>query len=271
MRPTPYVASLRVYEPLESFPKRDQLQWLSISAQSDSLASEQTQALARTITSSSPFQLADGAHLIEIESRKFAAPWSTAMRSWAALNNFKQTLPPNVSKLFIPYDLEESLHLQSVELEAKIPHILSETWVIPPRWFALFEPSERMRGRISEVPFTLVRTKMEKAKQRCIKTHSAVRNAFGPGPVEEELVHLLNWLNVFNSESIVELDYGGLAQYLDQALRQSGEEGIECDTSIEDVQNSVAGLGAGDGVQAGQGYERLVSRWRKVAAYEQAM
>ena len=271
MRPTPYVASLRVYEPLESFPKKDQLRWLALSSHGDSQAYEQTQALTRTITSSSPLQLTDGAHLIEIENRKFASPWSTAMRSWAALNNFKQTLPSNVSKLFIPYDLEESLNLQSVELEARVPHILSETWVIPPRWFALFDPSERMRGRISGAPFTTVRTKMEKAKQRCIKTHSAVRGAFGPGPVEEELVHLLNWLNVFDSDSVVELDYGGLAQYLDLALQSSGEEGIESDTSIEDVQNSVAGLSAGDGVQAGQGYEKLMSRWRKVAAYEQAM
>lgn len=271
MKPTPYVASLRVYEPIESFPKKDQLRWLSLSSQGDSHSIEQIQALTRAITSHSSLSLSDGAHLIEIENRRFASPWSTAMRSWAALNNFKQTLPPNVSKLFIPYELEESLSIQSAELEAKVPHILSETWVIPPRWFALFEPSERMRGRVDGTPFTLMRTKMEKAKQRCIKTHAAVRSAFGPGPVEEEIVHLLNWLNIFNSESIVELDYGGLAQYLDQALLRSGEEGIESDSSIEDVQSSIAGLSSGDGVVAGQGYERLMSRWRKVAAYEQAM
>ena len=33
----------------------------------------------------------------------------------------------------------------------------------------------------------------------------------------------------------------------------------------------LAGLAAGDGSLAGQGYERLVSRWRKVGAYESAM
>ena len=271
MKPTPYVASLRVYEPLESFPKRDQHRWKSIATDIDSRAIEQTQALTRAITSQSPFQLSDGAHFLEVENRKYACPWSTSMRSWAALINFKATLPPNVSKLFVPQELEESLSLQSPDFEAKVPHILSETWVIPPRWFALFEPSDRIRGRFESVPFTIVRTKMEKAKQRCIKAHAAVRSAFGAGPVEEELVQLLNWLNIFNAESIVELDYGGLAQYLEKALFNAGEEGIEADTSIEDVHSSIAGLSSGDGVMAGQGYERLMSRWRKVAAFEQAM
>ena len=31
MRPTPYVASLRVYEPLEAFEPADQLRWSAIS------------------------------------------------------------------------------------------------------------------------------------------------------------------------------------------------------------------------------------------------
>ena len=50
-----------------------------------------------------------------------------------------------------------------------------------------------------------------------------------------------------------------------------GQDGLEADTSIEDVLSSIAGLAAGDGALAGQRYERLVTRWRKVAAFEQAM
>jgi hypothetical protein len=33
----------------------------------------------------------------------------------------------------------------------------------------------------------------------------------------------------------------------------------------------LAGLAAGDGAVAGQGYERLVTRWRSVQAVESAM
>jgi hypothetical protein len=43
------------------------------------------------------------------------------------------------------------------------------------------------------------------------------------------------------------------------------------DTSIEDVADSLAGLAAGDGAIAGQGYERLVTRWRSVQAFESAI
>jgi hypothetical protein len=108
------------------------------------------------------------------------------------------------------------------------------------------------------------------AKNRLIATHEIVKRAFGEGPVEQELVALLNWLSVFDSRSIVECDYGGLAVFLDKALRFEGLEGIEADQSIEDVAQSLLGLSSGDGALAGEGYSRLVTRWRAVAAYEQA-
>ncbi len=96
-------------------------------------------------------------------------------------------------------------------------------------------------------------------------------NAFGNGPIEQEIADLLQWLAIFNDQSIVECDYGGLALYLEKSLKDSGETGLESDTSIEDATLSLQGLSNGDGVLAGQGYEVLVKRWRKVAALEQAM
>ena len=47
MRPTPYVASLRVYEPIESFSPVDQLRWSSISIESYTGRDEQLRALRR--------------------------------------------------------------------------------------------------------------------------------------------------------------------------------------------------------------------------------
>ena len=77
-------------------------------------------------------------------------------------------------------------------------------------------------------------------------------------------------MSLFHPESIVELDYGGLAGYLERSLIENGEDGLEADTSVEDIQLSLSGLAEGDGTRAGVGYERLISRWRRVAAYEQA-
>ena len=58
---------------------------------------------------------------------------------------------------------------------------------------------------------------------------------------------------------------------LEKSLIENGEPGLNADTSIEDVAKSLAGLAAGDGALAGKGYERLVTRWRRVASFEQAM
>lgn len=271
LRPTPYVASLRVYEPIDSFDEADQARWHQIAITESTGYQEEISALRRTINPESLNLRSDGAHIIDFSRKRYVAPWSTARRCWAALEDFKSSLPSSVIPFFIPPNVEELISDRVSEIENKVPHILTETWMIPPRWFALFDASERLRGKNDFGVFTIARTEMELAKKRCINAHMAVRKSFGPGPVEEEIIDLLNWLNVFHPKSIVELDYGGLAIYLEKSLIDAGEEGLDADTSIEDVHSSIAGLAAGDGVLAGQGYERLVTRWRRVAALEQAI
>ena len=270
MRPTPYVASLRVYEPMDAFEPAEQLRWQAIAVTSSTGYDEQVRALHRLITSEPPVLTADGAHILEVDGKRYVSPWSTAARSWAALSNFKESMPISVARFFIPSNVEEAILINSEVVEDKVPHIKTETWLIPPRWFSLFEPHERIRGRDSDGAFTVLRTSISNAKKRCMFTHQSVVGAFGNGPIEEEIADLLEWLTMFHQESLVELDYGGLANYLEQILKEDGFEGLEADTSVEDIQLSLGGLSTGDGAKAGLGYERLVSRWRKVSALEQA-
>jgi hypothetical protein len=268
MRPTPYVASLRVYEPLEAFNAIEQLRWNEISMDQHTGQQEQNLALRRIIRPESPTSRLDGAHIIEHEGQRFVAPWSTALRTWAALSAFKESLPSTVTPYFLPEGIEEVLTSGADGADIgfdKSPHILTETWVIPPRWFTLFSPVERRRGQSHDGPFTLVRTTLLNARKRSQIAYAAVINAFGEGDVAEEMKSLVDWLDLFHPESIVELDYGGLASYLVLA-----EGNLDEDTSLEDIQRSLAGLISGDGQEAGIGYSRLVLRWRKVAMYEQA-
>lgn len=271
MRPTPYVASLRVYEPITEFKSGDQARWSQISYSAATIKDEQSQALSRVITSNFFTTKLDGAHVLEFAGIKYVAPWSTAARCWQALDDFKSTFPQSLNRYFLPKSMEEALSLNSEIIEDKISHIITSTWSIPPRWFALFEPAERVRGTNVEGPFTIIRTPIAKAKQRCLFAHQAVINAFGTGPIEQEISYLLDWLGVFHNQSIVECDYAGLAAYLEKSLIESGQPGLNADSSIEDVANSLAGLAAGNGALAGQGYERLVTRWRAVSSFEQAM
>jgi hypothetical protein len=270
MRPTPYVASLRIYEPIDSFDDIEKLSWSQTATVSTTEFHEQKRALIRIIINEPlPNQL-DGAYILDYEGKRYVAPWSTAVRCWAALEDFKYTLPPEVVKFFLPLSIEDSIVRSTKIVEDKVSHILNSTWNIPPRWFALFSPSERLCGQNENGLFTIFRTTISNAKQRVTFTHAAVLGAFGSGPIEAEISDLQSWLEIFDNKSIVELDYGGLAVYLNNLLIENGQAGLDADTSIEDVRSSIDGLAVGDSVLAGRGYERLVTRWRKVAALESA-
>jgi hypothetical protein len=270
MHPTPYVASLRVYEPFDSFELADQMRWAKLNVTYPTRWDEQIRSLKRSISSEPTNLKIDGAHLLEHEGKRYIAPWSTEARCWEAWENFKYTLPTSVVKFFIPKSVEDSINSTIDIVEDKVSHILTSTWSIPPRWFALFSPDERLRGVNEDGHFTILRASISNAKSRCKFTHQAVLGAFGEGMVEGEVAELLAWLEIFDDKSIVELDYGGLAVYLNNQLVNCGESGLDSDTSVEDVATSIAGLASGDGVLAGKGYERLVSRWRRVSTLESA-
>jgi hypothetical protein len=226
--------------------------------------------LRKTITLNYSYSKIDGAHFLKIDNKKYISPWSSAIRNYNAFDDFSNLLPSSVIKYFIPKIVNDSMQKTLQSIEDKVSHILSSTWSIPPRWFALFSPEERIRGVDDNGHFSILRTSISNAKGRCTFTHQAVKSAFGEGMVEGEIAELLAWLEIFDRQSIVELDYGGLATFLHNALLLNGESGLEADSSIEDVNSSIAGLASGDGALAGKGYERLVTRWRRVAALESA-
>ena len=101
MRPTPYVASLRIYEPLTAFSEEDQSRWSHIPTTTPTGRDEQQRALRRTIVTEPPALKLDGAHILEIDDKKYVAPWSTAARCWAALDDFKSSMPVTISSFFL--------------------------------------------------------------------------------------------------------------------------------------------------------------------------
>jgi hypothetical protein len=271
MSSTPYVASLRIYEPISAFPPADRLRWEVLSADVDTREEEQALALRRLVTPESPALRPDGVHILDVDGVRYISPWSTATRVWSALDDFKESLPSTVTPFFVPPALEEVITSGMESMEDRVPHILTETWMVPPRWLALFQPQERERGYRDGIAFSLARTTITKALERAHNSHEIVLGSFGEGVVEQEIEELIEWMELFHPLSMVELDYGGLAHYLDGTLKSEGLAGIEDDGSIEDVIFSLAGLASGDGAIAGEGYQRLVGRWLPVQALESAM
>ena len=73
MLPTPYVASLRIYEPLSAFSPAEALRWSAIPTTNETNTEEQTRALTRIVTSEPPALKPDGAHLLEIDGNLISA------------------------------------------------------------------------------------------------------------------------------------------------------------------------------------------------------
>ena len=69
MRPTPYVASLRIYEPIDSFEVADQLRWSQIVITSPTSWDEQKRALTRTISNEPHTLKLDGVHVLDIKGK----------------------------------------------------------------------------------------------------------------------------------------------------------------------------------------------------------
>ena len=204
-RRTPYVAALRIYEPLSAFEPADRLLWEEAFPIYSTVEDEQTRAMQRLIAPTFFASVADGAHILDYEDVRYVAPWSTATRSCAAYDNFTDSMPSTVTKYFFTPAIEELITSGADYIDNKVPHILTETWMIPPRWFSLFEANDRLRGTNEDGPYTILRTSISNAKQRCLFAHQAVVNAFGNGPIEQEIADLLEWLSIFHTESIVEL------------------------------------------------------------------
>ncbi|MGI9157253.1 MAG: hypothetical protein ACR2FG_11550, partial [Marmoricola sp.] len=71
------------------------------------------------------------------------------------------------------------------------------------------------------------------------------------------------WLEEFHPHSLVELDYAGLVQLMDdRALRE--------DTSVADVAAALSAVGRGELREAAASYDQVTRRWGDIAAYESA-
>ena len=127
MRPTPYVASLRVYEPLDSFDPGDQTRWRQIKITETTGYEEELRALKRTVRPEPLASRSDGAHIIDHDGKRYVAPWSTAARCWSALEDFKYTFPTSVVKFFIPQTIQYSISSTINSVEDKVSHILTST------------------------------------------------------------------------------------------------------------------------------------------------
>lgn len=133
-------------------------------------------------------------------------------------------------------------------------HILTSPWHVPVRWFTAFDPAEREVYQTELGPRLRFRTGINDARRR-------VRRAFDVlakldmfrGPAEE-LGNMLEWLEPFGEDSMLELDYAEVSELFDP-------QDLVLDDSCELVAESLEALAEGDMLRAGECYGKVVTRW----------
>src|SRR6266700_371114 len=251
----PCAAYLRVYEPLSAFRPAERARWAAYATSADrprragALAAEHAEALRRLRASAAP-PLSDAfaPRQAELAAGDFAR-WQSRAGS------------PRV-------------------------YIKTSAWSVPLSWFVPFAPTERWlvlgtpaagerRGPATAAATrTLIyATAMSQARRRVARSLATARRMSGSRLAESEpavaallrvgteLEEIGRWLEEVHPHSLVELDYGGLVQLLD-------DEALRSDQSAAEVSAAVTALASKELELAAAMYHRLRARWRALEAIE---
>jgi hypothetical protein len=282
-----YAAHLRVYEPMSGLPESERARWQAYVAQGDlpsrpvQMAREHEVALSAVLAMPPRLDLSDGidhAYVRHLDGLTYVCPWRLQLRAWDALDSFRSQLPDELRDAFFPPALTAAADDARDAWVASHPEvkagILSSTWQVPVAWFTVFEAQERRlvlgdrRAGGGTDGSGLDRamvylTAMSRARRRVAQALRIVRKVFDEGPATAAIEDVGRWLEDFHPHSLVELDYGGLVHLLD-------DEALSADTSVAEVGESLERLSVGDVRAAGECYEKVIGRWRSIAALEHA-
>jgi len=274
-RVVPYVAYLRVYEPLSAFEDSEAARWASYAraeaAATDTvttLRDEQKQSLTSVLqptglAAPSPFD--DTAYLLCVGDDVFVCPHDIRLRSWLALAELIDEIGDEQLRLLSPGSLEhvnpDFMSWRNQHPDA-VPHIRQQTWQVPPAWFLLVDPREQETYRVDHRTSARYRCPIVQARRRMSTAFAIVRRTFADEPIVDMLSELGSWLESFHPHSWLELDYAGVAWLLGAELEQ--------DRSCADIAHAVKALSHGDVADATAAYERVTERWRQVRMAEHA-
>lgn len=261
-------AYLRIYQPLSSFPAEEQEQWVENCRDDES--SEPKEARRWLISTALPadHNLAaptEGAFVRELEGELLICPWRTRLRMLAGLLAFRNSVPEEVADAFVPeVEARRAAHELAVlgdEHPEVRSHILHANWHVPLRWFAAFDGSERILTEDKNGLRIRYETQLSTAKARLVRCLAVLEETWIDDGVVAAVRELVEWLDGFTSDGLMELDYGSVATMF------SHEDLLE-DQSAAEVAACLDALEAGDLMRAGHLFTALTERWTEVRAKE---
>jgi hypothetical protein len=187
--------------------------------------------------------------------RLLYCPSQLVLRAGLAANALMEGIHGPLAQLLIPEEQRDKHQERIDEVRSHAGlgrvHTRASTWGIPFSWFCLFQESDPTDVVEADGHIVTVRIRATIAE-----TLERVRYAVGHLAIAapdldmlEDLTQLTEWLELFHPDSVVELDYGAVA------------DKVYPDDSPLDVRLGIECLAEGDMTGAAAAYRRLASRW----------
>lgn len=279
----PFSSALRIYEPLEAFPEDQQGALRAAGARSASRAAvENAELLASlgriTRPGGDPFPTG-ATDLVRVLAVPLAGgtpaappadtpapdtarpeqllycPSQLVLRAGLAANALMEGIHGPLAQLLIPEEQRDRHQERIDEVRAHAGlgrvHTRASTWGIPFSWFCLFTESDPTDVVESEGKIVTVRIRASIAEALERVRYAVAHLALAAPDLDmlEDLTQLTEWLELFHPGSMVELDYGAVA------------DKVYPDDSPMDVRLGIECLAEGDMTGAAAAYRRLASRW----------
>lgn len=262
---------LRIYEPLDSFSPKEQERWrayISAGARLPSTISYRDIVFEENKQTGMLHPLvAEHAFVRRVNGVYYVCPWRVKLRMLVGLLAFRNNLPDGTAEAFVPENQAERVIAELEKLRQDDPemraNIASAPWHVPLRWFVPFDDSEKLVTVETEKTRVRYETDLVTARDRVERALNILRGSGMPEGVIGAVAELNEWVREFPTESIIELDYGSVADLF-------SEEALELDRSAGEVWASLEALEVGDLEEATRLYSRLVEWWGRVQALESA-
>jgi hypothetical protein len=263
---------LRVYQPLGAFPANERARWVAYlesgGGPSDQalVAAEEREALMRALGVPVP-PSSEHALIERRDATVYLCPLRTELRVLQALVSLRRVLPEDILEAFVsPREVERAaraLHRLRRDHPGSRSHIQQSSWAVPLAWFALFEPSERIvtpsrNGRPAQLVYS---TSLTKAQTRITRALKPLVELADEPDIAEAIGDLRDWLHEFDRDSLVRLDYGGLARSI-----PFGD--LVEDHSAREVWEAISAFEEGDLERSGELYSAIIERWGELRGRE---
>ncbi|CCH35431.1 hypothetical protein ABZ816_12575 [Actinosynnema sp. NPDC047251] len=291
--PRPFVAYLRVYEPLSALdaPLVDQVRkalengvlsradvgsrerelWLrsQLSRPRRLLPGERSDG---SVAPDAPFDvmtISPAEVPGEVGPGPLVCPLDLRARSAAALVGFLATSTGPLQDAALSLSVgPDAIRARAASVMAELTggavHVISTTWTVPLPWFALVDPDARrivLAPRDDPERQVSWRVAMSDARHRVARARKVVSRSLGDEGPAKVLSDTARWLDHFSPDAAVELDYGGLVQLIE-------DKDLLEDSSAQDVNAIVDALEEGNAEEVALRYEHLREFWGELARRE---